>query len=173
MGFKQTLEKYPLIVVVVAIVSTAIAGYVLLKPGSTSPSGINTGGRYFWDTAKNELFVGPDTVPPIPRDPKDKDGAKVGVWAHVFSCYDCKDASSRKTLFLTTWPDAAADELKKVGRSGTMIYEAAPPELLAKAQVRRPTDANWVDESSDSGRAVKSLETERCPNGEPPAECNP
>lgn len=173
MGIKQTLEKNPAVVAGVTLVLVAIAGYMLFKSDSVEPQGITSGSRYFWDVSKNELFVGPDVVPPTPRDPKDKNGAKVGVWAHVFSCGDCKDANSRKTMFLRTWPDAAAEELKKMGRSGTMIYEVATPELIAKAQVRRPTESDWVEENSDSGRAVMSLDSLKCPSGEQPGECSP
>lgn len=164
--------KRRVVLVMGSVIILAIAAYVTLRPPPESPGGFGvSGSRYFWDTAKGEIFNGPDVVPPISRDPKDPKAPPVGVWAHVFACGDCKDANARHVVYLRTWPDEAASELKKLGRSGTLIFDIASPDLLDKALVKRHTDKEWYSVTSDKGRDIVSQASEPCPDGNNPVEC--
>jgi len=128
--------------------------------------GSGGGGKlaYYYDLKTKKLFTAEaGQIPPM----KAPSGANNGVVAHVFSCSDCSDASSR----FIGWLERYTDQAKKAFEKSNQFPGANPQSDL----IRLPkSNAKWVSAASRAGdHLMHQAKVGRCKNIRQLQICHP
>jgi hypothetical protein len=165
MGLGEMVNKNPVVGVVIAVVVLGIAGVILMRTmGGDGPGPIEE--RYYYDLSSGELFANDSVPAPIATE-----SGSQAVWAHVFSCGSCDDASQRQVVYLQKFTDEAKREKDKplTQQDSDLIMAgdriALPPKTAGG-------EITWV--RSDSMEAMRITESPMnlCPGGLP-KHCQP
>lgn len=153
---------------------------------------------YYYDTVKNELFVGKvQEIAPIPTPAGSTvNDEPAGVRAYVFTCSSCGDASSRFVGYLETFTEESRNAQIRMNEQmladNQMINNVSDPaanpvgnadpnaslDLMAAyakghliAAAAMPN--KWYPEGSIEASELISKILERCPNKQFPTQCMP
>lgn len=156
-------SKSKLIKIIVAVVILLIAGVALFLQFRTPPAEI--AGLWFYDDAAKKLVVVPDTIPPATVA-----GAEA-VRAYVQGCGECKDESKLTVRYLEKFSTETAGKLKGMGIKTYADLASEADAGQTGRLVKKPTDAEWVDASSDAGLAIINAEVPKCADGSAGIAC--
>lgn len=183
---RQAILLPVLLAILFASVGVTVYPYLRRGPRYEGPAT-----AFYYDLGDGQLFEGPiDRPPPIrpPSGATQSNGSPGGVRAYVFSCGECKDASSRFVGYLLTQtPTETIASANPTIPSLPRPYQPPPafsPQLAlgfpgdpagnATILVANPQDAAvWLDADSPETEALMRKVIARCGEGKVPMECFP
>lgn len=156
-------SKSKLIKTIVAVVILLVAGVALFLQFRTPPAPL--AGLWYYDEDAKKLVVVPDAIPPTSFKGAD------AVRAYVLGCGDCKDESKLTVKYIEKFTPDAVGKLKGMGITTYAMLASEPSATQEGRLVKKPTDTEWVESSSDQGQAILNAESPKCADGNAGKPC--
>jgi len=173
MNIREYMNNNPAVITIGAVVVLVIClGFIIrtIMGGSSSAGGVVD--VYFYDMNTGELFnAASNEFPPI-QSPTDEGDQLSGVKAHVYSCGDCGDKSSRFIGYLERYTPEAKAKMEAARDSEQPIMEEVY-EMNQGREIKRPDDAQWINDNSEEAMMLRDELRKRCNEGESVRNCFP
>jgi len=162
-GKETTMGKNP-VVAVVAVIIIVVAIILMFRSAGSGGPGEGIPDTNWYDTGTSELYGRKEDgkLPPVPAA-----SGKEGVRAHVFSCTNCSDKSSRFIGYLEKFTDEAKATIAQTYENQDM---GARNAAINSALIRGEKDTDWVAKNSPEGEGILAGPAAEC-GGQPLKVC--